>query len=201
MTDRRGLPGPVRQRVRAEPERPEVTGYVSRSQRARKVPQVLEQLRLIGPGRHFACARPPLCRSRRNARGRSVPSMVVIKPMDAPVRTRAPSMISRKTVSRSRLALIRRMAPLRLEMRSRNASIRRRRAAESSVIAHRFPGTKLLSSRYRRNGAPRLWSFGDWAWYTQSSEWSCSLRRPRNGSRVLASAQPMGSSNHSVNAA
>ena len=53
MTDRRALQSLARQHGRAEAERPDVAGQVSDSQRARKVPEVLEQPLPFAPLRHL----------------------------------------------------------------------------------------------------------------------------------------------------
>ena len=53
------------------------------------------------------------------------PSTVVMTAKRAPVSVRAASAISRSTVSSSRLALMRRMAAVSVEIRSRSASISR----------------------------------------------------------------------------
>ena len=60
--------------------------------------------------------------------GAPASSMVAMAPKRAPVSDRALSTTSRSTVSRSRLALIRRLAVLSAEMRSRSASFLRLRS-------------------------------------------------------------------------
>ena len=79
----------------------------------------------------------------------------------APVSARALSTTSRSTVSRSRLALTRRMAAPRRETRSRSASISRP-GSRCSLICSSSAGARRIAARGVRSGAPapghRLWA-------------------------------------------
>ena len=68
-------------------------------------------------------------------------------PQRAPVSARALSITSSSTVSRSRLALIRRMAALRVALRARSASISRFRSSDSAKGVSRVRSSGLAPGR------------------------------------------------------
>ena len=81
--------------------------------------------------------------------GAPASSMVAMAPKRAPVSDRALSTTSRSTVSRSRLALIRRLAALSAEMRSRRAAISRRSSSGTLTAAPRRGAESVCRGRER----------------------------------------------------
>ena len=124
VTHRRSLERPGEDPGGCKAERADVVREVREPQRSRQVVQVLEQAHAVGPGREF------LLLLRGEARGDGVlgRARLVDGGDDAVAgagERRAVSTTSPSTVSRSRLALIRRIAALRVAMRSRSASFSR----------------------------------------------------------------------------
>ena len=81
--------------------------------------------------------------------GAPASSMVAMAPRRAPVSDCALSTTSRSTVSRSRLALIRRLAALSAEMRSRSAAISRRSSSGALTAAPRRGAEWVCRGRAR----------------------------------------------------
>ena len=137
MAHRRALEGLRRQPVRGEAERAHIGRDIGDPKRSLQVTEVLEEPRPVGPLRQ-----PPvlfLSEARGDeVRGVPVSSMVAMAPKRAPVSVRALSTTSVSTVSRSRLALMRRLAALSAEMRARSAAFSA--AGEAGQAAWRAPG-------------------------------------------------------------
>ena len=83
------------------------------------------------------------------SRTRSTRSTVVMAAFAAPVSTRALSTTSRRTDSRSRLSLIRRLAALSRAMRSRSLSI----AGPGSSVSLNRPSFRMWAAYLVRAGA------------------------------------------------
>ena len=106
--------------------------------------------------------------------GAPASSMVAMAPKRAPVSDRALSTTSRSTVSRSRLALIRRLAALSAEMRSRSAAISRRSSSGGFTAAPRRGAESVRRSR-ERDRTGRVDAAGNTATYQHSSRYPYSL--------------------------
>ena len=137
MAHRRALEGLRRQPVGREAERLHIGRNVGDPERPLEVAEVLEEPR-AGPFARRRCSSrgeasrstpsdtlrqaPALEVTRRESWGAPASSMVAMAANRAPVSARALSTTSLSTVSRSRLALMRRLAALSAEMRARSAS-------------------------------------------------------------------------------